>query len=509
MNILYFIELALKSERMRMSPSAVDKTEDCVKALAAYLDNKELDIRDALFFDFLYGFGEFLTKGYERSYSPATAAECLRTLRKHLRTAVSLGLIPNIDNVPAVIDALERDVWGSAPKVKSRSVKPLNIEVGNHIGVLMRALDAWNVKRKMGVGKVNDRNEREIALQARCAAVYLFCVMNYGIDIKDALSIKKSDGSNDFFVEKYGVKLPVAQGSALLAEIYNGKANPGEHLFSALDNSKYKGDADKAATLIENRAIKYLRRSGLPLFTQQCAAIDWIDLAIDNGLNLAVAEKLWSLHRGKTTIADAMYAIQVAQRLCFDGKDGVSERWYLLSLTTPSVKRPRFLKMLVSSGIMGTPDESSKRIYAPEERRREKDGDNAVLSRYVFFRATEAQARFADSFSPYARVFKNRGSDGFARVNEQEIESLQIMLRDFPDGVELVDGKDWLAKHNAEIVPGRKAVIRSGSLAGKEATVVRIKGSSTAEPTYLLEFVEGIIKFRTDLAGVDLEIVCE
>lgn len=502
-----FIKLSIDNERSRMSQSSLDKASDCVEALKAYIGDKDRDVRDAPYFDFIYGFGSFITEAYERRYAPATAAECLRTLRKYLRTAISLGLIPNIDNVPAATEALCRDAWGCQVSSKSQSTKPLKLDTARHVDTLTRALDAWRVKRLMANEKTADRVERELALQTRCAAVYLFCIMNHGIEIKDALSIKRSDDSGDFAVEKYGARLPLSPASLVLAEIYNNGAASGEHLFSTLDNSKYKGNPETAATLIESRVIKYLKRSGLPLYSRRTVAVDWINLAIDEGIDTPLAEKLWGLSRGRLTAADAMDALQESQRLRGGRSDRITERWYLLRLTSPSLRRNRFVKMFASSGIMGSEEGASKRIYAPEETREGNGEGHSVLGRYVFFRATAAQARFADTFSPHARVLRGRGVDGFARVDQREIADLQIMLRDFPEGVEIVNGKDWLAKHNAEIVPGRKAVIRSGSLAGREATVIKVKGQNSEFPTYLLEFAEGAIRFRTDLSGVDLEIV--
>lgn len=520
MNILNFIELVFEQERDKMSSSALDKVEDCKNAIAAFIDGREVDLQEAILSDFIYDFGVFMTEKYDKHYSPSTAKECLRTLRKYIRIAISRGLVPNIDSVPFVIAELDDKVWGESEKEKQQTAKPLEVGTASCINSLMRNLDVWHTKQRMGTLKIQDRKERNEALQIKCVAIYLFCLKNYGLSIKDAISIKreaeksdtdddnKNDQSRNLTITVNGEKLLLSASASKFLDIYNGDALPGEYLFSTLDNKKYKNDADNAAALIEGHITKYFKRKGLPLYKGMSVYVDYLNYAIENGLDMADAGKLWKLHLGKGDTADSKDLVLTVHDLCNGSKDVIAEKWYLLNVFSPSVKRNGFLKMLLASGIIGSEKEAKKRIYAPEERSQDrKQGQSAVLSRYIFFRATPMQAQFVNLFSPYAYVLKEKMRNQFVQIKQREIEELQVTLRDFPEAVELIDSKKWLEKHNGKIIPGRKAIIRSGSLAGKEATVVRIKGKNTESETYILEYVEGQIKFQTDLVGVELDMV--
>lgn len=508
MKLLEFIELELKAERLKMSISAADKADDCIRALRAFTPAGDCDLRDAVFFDFLYEFGRFLTAEFPKKYSPSTASECLRTLRKYLRVAISRGFVPNIDMVPQVIERLETDCWHIAEKNTSQTYSLLKLKTNESVATLARKIDAWHTKREMDAVSSSDRREREEALTLRCVAIYLFCLMNYGIEIEEAIRITRNIESDNLYIEKEGMKLPVNQDSLRLVAVYNDRASTREHLFSILDNKKYKGDAPKAASLVSKRVASYLSSRGMSLFAHNSVFIDWVNLAIEKGLPINDAEQMWKSRRGKIPASEAAGAMIKAQNLCSSKPSGLTEKWYLLNVFSPSIKRDRFIQLFVASGIMGSEVEATKRIYAPRENLMDQAKQTpSILSRYVFFRATPAQAQYANIFSPYAYVVKGRDRGVFAEVKEREIEELQIMFRDFPDAVELIDGDKWLQEHNAEIVAGSKAIIRSGSLAGKEATIVRVKGRDTQSPTFLLEYVQGMITFQTNLPGLALEIV--
>lgn len=510
MNLLNYIDLNLKNLTTELSESLSKKTGLSRSALKAYLSTQECDLRHSVFTDFFLDFGRFLSDKQGKNYTPNTVREILRTLRKYIRSAIYDGFVPNIDTIPSVIEKLNAELWtAGAPDLKKTAyVNRYDFNVTESVSSMTRYLDAWSTKQKIrNVNKTIARVERNETLDRRCAAIYLFCLLTCGIEVKDALAIRRDwDGSeipDSVYVERFGDRLPLSPTAKKLVEIYNRGAHCTEHLFFTLDNKKYGGDLDRATALIEDRIFRYLSRRRMHLYRKKSVFIDWLNYAIENGLPDSEAELLWRNHLDNRHVTANVDATIIAK-----AKDSLDETWYLLSILPLSVKRDRFLKMLISSGILGEESEAKKCIYVPEDKYRDKrKGEYAVFTRYIFFRGTSIQAEYVNSFSPYAYVVKDVARAKFARIHESELANLQIMLRDFPDAVQLVDSNKWLAEHNAKIVEGCKAIIRSGSLVGKEVKVVRIQGKQTAAPTYFIEYVQGNITFKSSLAGILLDIV--
>lgn len=502
MTIFQYIGRRMASlERNNASARAIAEVRKCRSALAEYLSPRpDADMLMVVTEAFPRGFAEFLVAN-RGDRSPSTVLAYMAAFRSLVRHAQREGVVPCADFVDDAAGELKkrlpRQERGAEPeRTYSVTAHPFGSQ-------FRRLLEKFASEDAAPVRCLSAR---------RHAMLYLFGIFFYGLEIEELAALTAEageDGALCVELPRTGVRVPLSGAALWVATQFRGKpVEPGQ--IFALTGA----DSPEA---VSRGVHTYMSASGIALFRGESIFADWLGLAVENGASRAVAGRLAESRGAGAFAADAEKDyLAIGRRNANDG-GMLQSRWHVLVSYSSKLRGEQMRAGVEKSGLLASNPDA--RIWDPVDTTvARRDGkivkkNSPAISRYLFVKCTRPQAGKIDSLMPSASMLRTPGdSRAYSVIHESEILRLQAFLRDFRDEVQLVDIAQWGRENEVSLSEGTPVRIISGSFAGFEGTVYRVRPPKGKTPynslsirVHCAETLALVSKIEVDLLDIDVE----
>ncbi len=488
-------------ERNNASQRAVAEVRKCRVALAEYLSPRpDAEMLEVVTEAFPFGFADFLVKS-RGDRSAATMLAYMGAFRTLVRHAQKEGVIPCSDFVDDALKELRKRL----PRQEGGAEPERTYSVAAH------PFDA-QFRRLLEKISTEEASEEGGSATRRHTLLYLFGMFFYGLEIDELADLTAEmddDGCLTVALPRTSLRVPLSGAALWAASKFRGKPVESGRIFDLTG-----ADAPEAAV----RSVHtYMAVSGIALYRGESVFADWLGVGVENGASRATAGRLAECRLSGTFTPDAEKDYIAIGRRNANDKGILQSRWYVLVSYSSKLRGEQMRAGVEKSGVLDTNPES--RMWDPVDTTvTKRDGkivkkNSPAVSRYLFVKCTRQQADKVDGVMPAASILRAPGdSRSYSVIHESEILRLQAFLRDFRDEVQLVDIAQWSRDNKVALSEGAPVRILSGSFAGFEGTVYRVREAKGKAPYNTLtirvrcaESLALVSKIELELLDIDVE----
>ena len=497
----YFDRRMASLQRNNASQRAVAEVRKCRAAMTGFLSARpDADMLEFVTEAFPRGFAGYLAENRDERAS-ATMLAYMTAFRALVRHAQKEGVIPCSDFVDDAVKELKgrlpRQERGADPeRTYSVSAHPF----GDQFRRLLEKFASEDAASRRGIS-----SRRHVLL-------YLFGMFFYGLEIDELAGLTAESDVNGVLtvaLPRTAVRVPLSGVALWVASQFRGKPVEPGPIFDLTG-----ADAPVAAS----RGVQaYMSACGIALYRGESVFADWLGAGAEGGASRLVIGRLAEGHISGRFSTEAEKEYLAIGRRNANDRGVLHSRWYVLVSYSSKLRGEQMRANVDKSGLLDANPEA--RTWDPVDTTvTRRDGkivkkNSPAVSRYLFVKCTKQQADKVDILMPSASILRVPGNTrAYSIIHESEILRLQAFLRDFREEVQLVDIHQWGRDNKVSLAEGSPVRIISGSFAGFEGTVYRVRDAKGKAPYNSLTIrvqcagtLALVSKIEVDLLDIDVE----